>query len=115
LIAYYKVIDQFNVKVLACRDQLLRYCDIFWRRGGITAGVIMGYHSHNIPLPKVSILFVKGVCSVAPYSLTTADTTILQQFTTYPYLIAEQITHLLYSRGSIKYVSAKLKNLTEQK
>jgi len=46
LIAYYKVIDQFNVKVLACRDQLLRYCDIFWRRGGITAGVIMGNVAH---------------------------------------------------------------------
>jgi hypothetical protein len=41
LIAYYKVIDQFNVKVLACRDQLLCYCDIFWRRRGIATGVIV--------------------------------------------------------------------------
>jgi len=29
LIAYYKMIDQFNVKMLASRDQLLRYCNIF--------------------------------------------------------------------------------------
>jgi hypothetical protein len=29
LIANDKVIDQFNVKVLTCRDQLLRDCDIF--------------------------------------------------------------------------------------
>jgi Replication-relaxation len=75
----------------------------------------MRFHSHNIPLPKVSILLVKGVCSVAPYIPTTADATILQQFTTYPYLTAEQITRLLYSKGSAHYVSAKLKLLTQQK
>jgi hypothetical protein len=47
--------------------------------------------------------------------LTTVDETVLFQFTTYPYLTAEQVTRLLYSRGSAKYVSAKLKTLTEQK
>jgi monoamine oxidase len=41
LIAYYQVIDQFNVKVLTCRNQLLGYSDVFWRRGGIAAGMIM--------------------------------------------------------------------------
>jgi hypothetical protein len=52
---------------------------------------------------------------VATYLLSTADEKILRLFTTYPYLIVEQAMRLLYSRGSIKYVSAKLKNLTEQK
>ncbi len=47
--------------------------------------------------------------------ITTVDETILQQFTTYPYLTAEQVTRLLYSKGSCRDVSAKLKELTEQK
>jgi hypothetical protein len=29
LIAYYKMIDQFNIEMLASSDQLLRYCNIF--------------------------------------------------------------------------------------
>jgi hypothetical protein len=52
---------------------------------------------------------------VATCLLSTADEKILRLFTTYPYLIVEQATRLLYSRGSIRYVSAKLKHLTEQK
>jgi hypothetical protein len=47
--------------------------------------------------------------------LTTADETILQQFTIYPYLTGEQVTRLLYRSGSARYVSAKLKLLTEAK
>jgi protein involved in plasmid replication-relaxation len=47
--------------------------------------------------------------------ITTVDETILQQFTTYPYLTAAQVTRLLYSKGSAHYVSAKLKSLTQQK
>ena len=45
----------------------------------------------------------------------TAEQTILTQFTTYPYLTGEQLTTLLYSGGSARYVSAKLKTLTEAK
>jgi hypothetical protein len=30
LVANYEVVNQFNIKVLTCGDQLLRYCDIFW-------------------------------------------------------------------------------------
>ena len=47
--------------------------------------------------------------------ITTVNETILQQFTTYPYLTLEQVTWLLYSKGSAHYVSAKFKTLTEQK
>ena len=47
--------------------------------------------------------------------LTTAEEKILDQFTTYPYLTGEQVTRLLYSSGSARYVSAKLKTLTEEK
>ena len=46
---------------------------------------------------------------------TTADEKILYTFTTYPYLTGEQITRLLYSKGSAHYVSAKIKTLTQQK
>jgi len=46
---------------------------------------------------------------------TTADEKILSSFTTYPYLTGEQVTRLCYSRGSARYVSAKLKTLTEHK
>lgn len=45
----------------------------------------------------------------------TADEKILRAFTTYPYLTSEQLTRLLYSKGSAHYVSAKLKSLIEQK
>ncbi len=47
--------------------------------------------------------------------LTTAEEKILTQFTTYPYLTGEQVTRLCYSRGSARYVSAKLKSLTDEK
>jgi Replication-relaxation len=47
--------------------------------------------------------------------LTTADETILKQFTIFPYLTGEQLTRLCYSRGSARYVSAKLKTLTYEK
>jgi hypothetical protein len=40
LIAYYKVIDRFNVEMLACRHQLLRYSNIFWVRRGVAAGIL---------------------------------------------------------------------------
>jgi hypothetical protein len=39
LIANYEVINQLDIKVLTRRDQLLRYSDVFRRRGGIAAGV----------------------------------------------------------------------------
>ena len=45
----------------------------------------------------------------------TADEKILRAFTTYPYLTSEQLTRLLYRKGSAHYVSAKLKSLTKQK
>ncbi len=45
----------------------------------------------------------------------TAEKNILTQFTTYPYLTGKQLTTLLYSRGSARYVSAKLKTLTDEK
>lgn len=47
--------------------------------------------------------------------LTKAEEKILTQFTTYPYLTGEQLTTLLYSRGSARYVSARLKTLTDTK
>ena len=46
---------------------------------------------------------------------TTADEKILSTFATYPYLTGEQVTRLCYSSGSARYVSAKLKTLTEHK
>ena len=46
---------------------------------------------------------------------TTADEKILTSFTTYPYLTGEQVTRLLYRSGSARYVSAKLKTLTQEK
>ncbi len=48
-------------------------------------------------------------------NITTADEKIIRTFTTYPYLTAEQVTRLLYRKGSAHYVSAKLKSLTKQK
>ena len=47
--------------------------------------------------------------------LTTAEEKILTLFTTYPYLTGEQVTKRLYSSGSARYVSAKLKALTQEK
>ena len=41
MIAYYKVIDQLNVEMLACRDQLLCYRNILWRWGRIATWVVM--------------------------------------------------------------------------
>ena len=41
LIAYHKVIDQFNIEMLSCCDQLLRHSDVFWRWSGIATWVIM--------------------------------------------------------------------------
>jgi len=41
LVADYQVIDQFDIQVLACCYQLFRDSDIFLRRGGISAGVIV--------------------------------------------------------------------------
>jgi len=52
---------------------------------------------------------------VVTYVPQTADEKILRLFATYPYLTGEQITRLLYSNGSARYVSAKLKALTEEK
>jgi Replication-relaxation len=52
---------------------------------------------------------------VVTYVPQTADEKILRLFATYPYLTGEQITRLLYSNGSARYVSAKLKALTQQK
>ena len=49
------------------------------------------------------------------YAVSYVDETIIRLFTTYPYLTAEQVTRLLYSMGSAKYVSANLKKFTEQK
>ena len=47
--------------------------------------------------------------------LSTAEEKILSTFTTYPFLTSEQVTRMLYSDGSARYVSAKLKSLTETK
>lgn len=52
---------------------------------------------------------------MAKFTLTTTDEKILSEFATYPYLTGEQVTRLLYSKGSAHYVSAKLKVLTQQK
>jgi hypothetical protein len=52
---------------------------------------------------------------LATYTLQTADEKILRLFSIFPYLTDEQVTKLLYSSGSARYVSAKLKALTEQK
>ncbi len=41
VVANHEVIDQFDVQVLTCGDQLLRYGDIFWRGSGIATWVIM--------------------------------------------------------------------------
>jgi hypothetical protein len=68
--------------------------------------------------PNKAGLFSKisrGVLQVAISVPTTTDEKILNKFATPPYLTAEQVTRLLYSRGSAKYVSAKLKVLTQQK
>jgi hypothetical protein len=46
---------------------------------------------------------------------TTAEEKLLRAFTTYPYLTGDQLTRLFYRGGSAKYVSAKLKTLTEHK
>jgi len=58
---------------------------------------------------------MEGARQVIPTIPTTADDKILTSFATYLYLTGEQITRLCYNRGSARYVSAKLKTLTEAK
>src|SRR5207248_622312 len=57
----------------------------------------------------------KGACSLHRTYAKTSDEKILRAFTTYPYLTVEQVTRLCYAKGSARYVSAKLKTLTENK
>jgi hypothetical protein len=57
----------------------------------------------------------KGASKLSIYNLQTADEKILRTFTTYPYLTVQQVTKCLYSNGSARYVSARLKALCERK
>jgi hypothetical protein len=52
---------------------------------------------------------------LSTYVLHTAEEKILHTFTTYPYLTVLQVTRCLYSSGSARYVSARLKTLCERK
>jgi len=52
---------------------------------------------------------------VSTHVLQTAEEKTLRAFSIYPYLTVEQLTTCLYSSGSARYVSAKLKALTERK
>ena len=52
---------------------------------------------------------------MSPYVVQTAEEKILRTFATYPYLTVEQLTTCLYSSGSARYVSARLKALCERK
>jgi hypothetical protein len=52
---------------------------------------------------------------LSAYVLHTAEEKILRTFTIYPYLTVLQVTRCLYSNGSTRYVSARLKALYERK
>jgi hypothetical protein len=39
VVAYYEMIDEFNIEHFACFNELLSHSNILGRRGGIAAGV----------------------------------------------------------------------------